>query len=139
MEKTTPTVVPQCLLNVGGDQAVDMSTLRRWVVHFSGGDSIVKDKPCTAVIARHEDHLDQLIRTNWQIITRELCMERNISFSALETLVAVLEYCKVYARWIPQILTEKKKYHMQVCLDLLDQYEAEGDSFLDCIITSDEM
>jgi len=28
---------------------------------------------------------------------------------------------------------------MQVCQDLLNQYEAEGDSFLDRIITSDEM
>jgi 5-methylcytosine-specific restriction endonuclease McrBC GTP-binding regulatory subunit McrB len=28
---------------------------------------------------------------------------------------------------------------MQVCQDLLNQYDAEGDSFLDCIITGDEL
>ena len=28
---------------------------------------------------------------------------------------------------------------MQVCQDLLNQYEAEGDSFLGCIFTDDEM
>mgnify|MGYP001853380855 CR=1 FL=1 len=27
----------------------------------------------------------------------------------------------------------------EVCQDLLNQYEAEGDSFLDCIITGDEI
>ena len=27
---------------------------------------------------------------------------------------------------------------MQVCQDLLNQYEVEGDSFLNCIITGDE-
>ena len=28
-----------CLLNVYGDQTVDVSTVRQWVVHFSSGDS----------------------------------------------------------------------------------------------------
>jgi len=73
-------------------------------------------------------------------MTRELCTELNIGFSALETMVAALEYCKVCARWVPRMLTQEHKEHcMQVCRDLLNQYEAEGDSFLDCIITGDEM
>jgi hypothetical protein len=33
------------LLNVYGDQTVNVSTVRRWVVRFSSGDSDVKDKP----------------------------------------------------------------------------------------------
>ena len=32
---------------------------------------------------------------------------------------------------------EQKEQHVQVCQDLLNQHEAEGDSFLDYIITSD--
>jgi len=28
----------QCLLNVYGDQTVDVSTVRQWVIHFSSGD-----------------------------------------------------------------------------------------------------
>jgi len=35
-----------CLLDIYGDQ-VDVSTVRGWVVHFSRGDSRVKDKPCS--------------------------------------------------------------------------------------------
>ena len=36
------------------------------------------------------------------------------------------------------MLTQKHKEHrMQVCQDLLNQYEAEGNSFLDRIITGD--
>jgi len=66
-------------------------------------------------------------------------MELNISFSALEMMVATLEYRKVCTRWVPRMLTQERKEHpMQVCQDLLNQYEAEGDSFLDCIITSDK-
>jgi histone-lysine N-methyltransferase SETMAR len=57
----------------------------------------------------------------------------------METMVATLEYHKVCARWVPRMLTqEHKENRMQVCQDLLNQYEADGDSFLDRIITGDE-
>jgi len=42
-EKMAPIDIHQYLLNVDGEQTVDVSTVRRWVVHFSSGD--VKDKP----------------------------------------------------------------------------------------------
>ena len=54
-------------------------------------------------------------------------------------MVAKLECSKVCARWVPRMLTREHKGHrMQVCQDLLNQYEAEGDSFQDRIITGDE-
>lgn len=38
------------------------------------------------------------------------------------------------------MLTEEQKEHcMQLCQDPVNQYEAEGDSLLDCIITSDKI
>jgi len=37
--------IHQHLLNVYGDQTVDVSTVRRWVVRFSRGDSDAEDKP----------------------------------------------------------------------------------------------
>ena len=72
-----------CLQN----QTVDVSTVRQWVVHFSSDDSKVKDKPCsglpcTAVTPQNEEHLDQTIHMNQQIMIRELHMKLNISFSA---------------------------------------------------------
>ena len=143
VEKIALNDIHRCLLNVYGDQTVDVSIVRRWVAHFSSGDSDRKDKPCsgrpcTAVTPRNEESLDQLICVNRRIMTRKLCTELNIGFKALETMVAMLEYRKVCARWIPRMLMQEHKEHrMQVCQDLLNQYEAEGDSFLDCIITSD--
>ena len=83
--------------------------------------------------------LNQLIHANRRITTRELCTELNIGFNALEMMVATLEYCKVCARWVPQMFTQEHKEHStQVCQDVLNQYKAEGDSFLDHIITGDE-
>ena len=46
----------------------------QWVVHFSSGDSDMKDKPhfgqlCTAVTPQNEEHLNQFICKNWHIGT----------------------------------------------------------------------
>jgi len=102
-EKIAPNDIHRHLLNVYGDQTVDVSTMRRWVARFSSGNSDVKDKPhsrrpCTAVTPRNEERLDQLIRANQQIMTREPCMELNIGCNALEATVATLEYRKVCTR-----------------------------------------
>ena len=142
--KISPSDIHQHLLNIYRDQRVDVSTVRWWVACFSSGDSDMKDKPrsrwpCTALTSRNEECLDQLIRANRRITTRELCTELNISFNALQTMVASLEYRNVSARWVPRMLTQVHIEHrMQVCQDLLNQYEAEDDSFLDRIITGDE-
>ena len=92
-----PIDICQCLLNIGGDQTVNVSTVRWCVVHFSSGNSDVKDKPfsgwpCTAVTLQNEKCLNQFIHVNQQITTRELHMELNIVFNALEITMAVLEY-----------------------------------------------
>jgi len=126
-EKIAPNDIHRRLLNVYGDQTVDVSTVRRWVVRFSSGDSDVKDKPrsgrpCTAVTPRNKERLDQLIRANRRITTREMCTELNIGCNALEAMVATLEYRKVCAMWVPRMLTQEHKEHrMQVCQDLLNQ------------------
>jgi len=120
-EKIAPNEIHRRLLNVYGDQTVDVSTVRRWVTPFSSGDSDVEDQPrsgwpCIAVTPRNEERLDHLIRANRRITTRELCTELNIGFSALETMVATLEYRKVCARWVPRIITqEHKERRMQFC------------------------
>ena len=92
-KKTAANDIHRGLLNVYGDQTVDFSTVRRWLVRFSSGDSDVKDRPrsgrpCAAVTPRNEERLDQQTRANWRITTRKLCTELNIGFSALETLEA---------------------------------------------------
>ena len=73
-------------------------------------------------------------------MTRELHTEQNISFDALEMMVAMLECHKVCARCVAQMfIQEQKEHRMQVCQDLLNQHKAEGDSFLDRIITGEEL
>jgi len=38
-KKMAPVDIHWCLLNISGDQTVDVSTVRRWMMHFSSGDS----------------------------------------------------------------------------------------------------
>jgi len=95
-EKIAPIDIHRFLLNIYGDQTVDVSSIvRQWVAHFSSGNDGVKGKPrsgrpCTAVTPRNEERFDQLIHANWWITTRELCTELNIGFNALETVMATL-------------------------------------------------
>jgi len=44
-EKVAAIDIHQCSLNIYGDQRVDVSTLRQWVVGVSGVKSDMKDKP----------------------------------------------------------------------------------------------
>jgi len=39
------TDIHQCLLNVYGDQIVDVSREMQWVAHFSNGDHDMRDRP----------------------------------------------------------------------------------------------
>ena len=94
-KKIAPSDIHRRLLNVYGDEIVDVSTVRRRVARFSSGDRDLKDEPrsgwpCTAVTPRNEERLDQFIRENRRITTMELCTELNIGFNALETTVATL-------------------------------------------------
>lgn len=95
---TVPTDIHWFLLNIYGDQKVDVNTVRWWVVHSSSGTNDVKDKtysgwPWTAITPQNEESHNQLICTNLRITIRELCVEMNISFNTLEN--TGLEYCKV--------------------------------------------
>lgn len=85
-------------------------------------------------------HPNQLNHKSWQIATRELCMQLDAGFNALKMTMATLEYhqaCITYVLWM--LTEEQKKSWMQLCQDPVNQHEAEGDSFLDCIITSDKI
>mgnify|MGYP001856580411 CR=1 FL=1 len=69
VEKMAHTDIHWCLLNISGDQTVAVSTVRLWVVCFSGTDTAAEYKPCsmwpcTAGTPWNGEHLDQLIHAN---------------------------------------------------------------------------
>ena len=54
-EKIAPNDIHRRLLNVYGDQTVDVSTVGRWVTRFGSGDSDVKEQ-ATVRTAMHGCH-----------------------------------------------------------------------------------
>ena len=73
---------------------------------FTHGNNSTKERscsrrPCTAITTQNEECHNQLICMNQWIMTRELCIELNVSFNVLETMVAMLEHCSGSASWVP--------------------------------------
>ena len=59
--------------------------------------------------------------------------------SAYDIIHNELSYQKVCARWVPRFLTPEMKQNCVVaCQTLLDQYECDGEAFLDRTVTTDE-
>ena len=68
-EKMTPPDIYWCLLNVDGDQLADLSAVMQQVVHFSSGDSNIKDRPqyelpCRFLRAWHESTCSLLAKVH---------------------------------------------------------------------------
>jgi len=91
VEKVAPTAIQQCLLNIYGDQTEATSTVRQWEVRFSSGNSEAILWPYTAVTPWNGDCLDQFTCVSQWIIIKELCMDLNIGFGVLGTVLAMLE------------------------------------------------
>ena len=49
-EKMVPIDICGCLLKAYGDQAVDVSTLRQWVVRFSSSDGVCGSPPLVQIL-----------------------------------------------------------------------------------------
>ena len=77
--------------------------------------------------------MEQLIRQNPWITTRELRAELKIGFNALETMVATSDYRNVCGMWVPRVFANP----LHVCRDVWTRGEGEGEGFLGRIITVD--
>ena len=96
-------------------------------------------QPCTTITLRNEECLYQLIRVN-RIMTRELYKEKNIIFSALEITAQHQNNTKFVPGGSHKFLHRSTKNTVfNFFQDLLNQYKAEDDGFLDCIITGDKI
>ena len=110
VKKNTSIVIHQGVLNVCGDQPVDVSTVRLWMVHFSSDGSYVKDKPFSRWSYTHRwsaswaAHLHKSTDYDQGAVYGPEYQIQNVG-----NMVATLEYCKVCASWVQLILTRKQK------------------------------
>ncbi|KAG8237349.1 hypothetical protein J437_LFUL017327 [Ladona fulva] len=67
VEEIAPIKIHQHFLKVYGDDTIDVSNVRQWVVKMH--DKPRPGRPCKAVIPHNEERLDQLIHADQQITT----------------------------------------------------------------------
>ena len=91
------------------------------------------------VLGRHW-LLRNLINKDRRFTVRNLSSELNISKNTVcRILKHDLQMKKVSARWVPKLLSDDQKAQCVSCSEeFMDRYEAEGDAFLDRIVTQDE-
>src|SRR4051812_35453140 len=80
------------------------------------------------------------IGENRRISVLELSSNIGVSAESINTIIHEhLVYSKVTARWVPKILTEQhKQARVSACQQHLDRFSAEGETFLERIVTGDE-
>jgi len=114
----------------------------RWHACFKEGRNSIEDDPrCSwqsVVACSIKDSVKDMINCNRRMtaIADELC----ISVSTVHgILTKELGMFKVSARWVPGLLKDNEKNCQVRCAQaFLSRYDAEGDEFLDRIITTDE-
>ncbi|GFO12948.1 histone-lysine N-methyltransferase SETMAR-like protein [Plakobranchus ocellatus] len=81
-----------------------------------------------------------MIRANRRVKQKEIADEVGISKERVHHIVkTVLVYRKVSARWVPRQLTvEMKAQRKDTCTQLLERYNAEGEVFLQHILSGEE-
>ncbi|GBO42001.1 hypothetical protein AVEN_208065-1 [Araneus ventricosus] len=100
---------------VYGEQCLARCTIFRWCQRYEGGRVSIKDlpRPGQAHVVTNStttSAVDELIRKNRQITTREIAVELSISKGTVHSIIQKkLGYGKVCAQWVPKHLSENQK------------------------------
>ncbi|GBM95675.1 hypothetical protein AVEN_27286-1 [Araneus ventricosus] len=108
---------------VYGEQCLAMCNIFRWCQSYGAGRVNIKDFPLPGlahVVSINDtiSAVDELIRQNRRITTREIAVELSISKGTVHHIIhEKLGYGKVCAQWVPKYLSENRKTaRMGVCL-----------------------
>jgi len=128
-----------------GDACLSLQQVYEWGRNFLNGVSSVTDSPrpsqahrvvTTEVIAA----VEAIVKENRSVTVHEIAAQLDKSHGSAHHIVHdVLQFHKVFARWVPRQLTaELKERRVDAYRELLKRFEAEGDGFLGRIVTGDE-
>lgn len=116
----------------------------KWHERFRSGRTSVEDderrgRP-SVVMTSSRDKVRQLLDKDRRLTVRVIAAEIGISRTAVhKILTEELGMSKVSARWVPRLLSDFDRQRRVACSrEFLRRYDAEGESFLDRIVTTDE-
>lgn len=144
-EGETAANVYRRLRNVYSKNSMSQPRVYEWFKRFRDGrksteNDVRSGRPATAVTDENVAKVDKLIRDDRRLRTHDIMSELQIGSHAVDEIIHDrLGYSKVCARWIPhQLTSDHKEARLDICQDLLEQYESEGEGFLRRIVTCDE-
>ncbi|GFO12656.1 histone-lysine N-methyltransferase SETMAR [Plakobranchus ocellatus] len=132
---------------VNSEMCISDFAVRKWVRIFKGEDpreTILRDRkrsgrPLSASDTAHREKVDCMIRANRRVKQKEIADEISIlkKKRVHHIVTTVLGYQKVSARWVPRqlITVEMEAQRKDICTQLLERYIAEGEAFLQRILT----
>ena len=109
------TQIHEELVNVEGEQALSISTIRRRIAMFKGGEEEIKDKarsgrPREAVTSEKIARVEDLVSNDPHISTIQLANEVGISRERISYILHnELSLHKLCAKWVPHRLSEDHK------------------------------
>jgi hypothetical protein len=91
------------------------TSVRRWVKHFKDGNTDIANQPrCgrprTAATERNKQKVDEIIRQVRRITVREIAAQLGVRHHAVQEMMEILGYRKLYSRWVPCLLTGTEEY-----------------------------
>ena len=115
------------LVIVEGEQALSISTVRRWIAAFKDGEEEILDKPrsgrpCEAVTPDKIARVDDLVSNDPHISAKELAYQVGISRERIAYILHdTLGLHKICAKWVPHSLSEENKQkRVQLSKQLLE-------------------
>ena len=109
------TQIHEELVNVEGEQALSISTIRRWIATFKDGEEEIKDKarsgrPREAVTSEKIARVEDLVSNDPHTSIKELTNEVGISRERISYILhEELNLHKLCAKWVPHRLSEEHK------------------------------
>lgn len=128
-----------------GDCCLSKSQVYEWYQRFRDGRTSVSDdehpgRPVSASDDESVAFVEQLVLEDRRVTIETLSSTTGISVGSVHAILhKKLKMRKVCAHWVPKHLQpDQKSRRIEVCKELLQLYEEQGDQFLDRIVTQDE-
>jgi hypothetical protein len=84
-------------------------------------------------------HTDDIIHADQRITSRQLALQLAVSNGSAMASIDALGYSKLCARCVPRSLTtEHRRQRKDICSELFESFDTEGEAFLSRIVTGDE-
>lgn len=136
--KTSPKCILEKLINVLGEDGIQLRTIQKWCKKFASNDFTLRDKERSGRPKEIEDNqILECLNLNKSITAQEIAKELNVSDTEIRNRLRTMGFTCKLDKWVPHQLSEKNKFkRVEICTRLLEWNR--NDPFLDRIITCDE-